>query len=204
MALGVDNVLGHLLANPCRCEFPDIGRVESGGVYPVRFQESRSIGRTGPAVPLHFVPTALLHHFKSMSRVGDVCPQPGGKCDVAWYERGIVPSGDESQALRVFGGIEQAYGDALQLVARRGGINLRRRHRIATQQKVLPLALNSNGPLHCFLNGLMSPAKAPFRRAGHVGQFAGFKLLGELCRHDLPDSRLTHSTGARDQEKHNN
>ena len=66
------------------------------------------------------------------------------------------------------------------------------------------MALCLNGPLHGFLDGLMSPAKTPFRRTGDLDEFSGVQPVGELCRHQLSDSRLTHSTGTGNQEKHKN
>jgi len=96
------DVLSNVLAYPCGNKLRDVRRVESGGVYPVGPPEYRLIRGSYPAVPLHFRPTALLHHFKAMQRVGDVFSHPSSKCNVVWYERGIVPSLHEAKTLRVF------------------------------------------------------------------------------------------------------
>ncbi len=89
----------NLLAYPCGYKLPDIRRAESGGVYPMGFPEFLLTRDSFPAVPLHFLPTILLHHLKAMTRVGNVCSHPSSKCNVVWYERGIVPSLHEANTL---------------------------------------------------------------------------------------------------------
>ena len=57
------------------------------------------IHRSQRALPLHLLPTPLPDHVKALPWVGDVFPHPGSKCNVVWYEGGIIPSLHEAKAL---------------------------------------------------------------------------------------------------------
>ena len=93
------DVLGNLLTYPYGYKLRDICRLESGRVYPVGHPEFLLIRSSYPAVPLHFLPTTLSDHLKAMPWLGDVFSHPNCKCNVVWYERGIVPSLHEANTL---------------------------------------------------------------------------------------------------------
>lgn len=155
-----------------------------------------------PALPAHLVPAVVKQNLGPMAMVSGVLAHPVGKGEVMRKQFWVVAPGKQACALGVGRGVEQADGDAGELVSRGRGVELAGRHGVAAEQEVPARPLRLQRALHGELNRLLAPAQTPLGGEAERGQLDGDQVATESRSDAAANRGLPHAARPRYQQEH--